>query len=79
LSERELSGEAWYNGTQNVCLCVAGAQKYVLYSYVVVDWWSVTQLGRERTRGSSIGWSVLPLTLSRTHSLYLFKFEQVVI
>jgi len=35
---------------QNVCLCVAGVQKYVLYSYVVVDWWSVMQLERERAR-----------------------------
>jgi len=35
---------------------------------VVVDWWSVMQLGRERTQGNSIGWSVLSLTSSCTHS-----------
>ena len=41
---------------------------YVLYSYVVVDWWSVMQLGRERARVTSTGWSVLRLTSNCTHS-----------
>ena len=35
---------------------------YVLYACVVVDWWSVMQLGRKRARGNSIGWSVLRFT-----------------
>jgi len=34
------------------------------------------QLGRERARGNSIGWSVLRLTSNCIHSFKLFKFEQ---
>jgi len=59
-----------------------GAERWSLRNgstYGIRTWWSVMQLGRERARGNSIGWWVLRLTSSCTHSFYLFKFEQVVI
>ena len=46
----------------------SGSTMYVLYSYVVVDWWSVMQLGRKRARGNSLVWSVLGLISICTHS-----------
>jgi len=42
---------------------------------VVVDSWSVMQLGRERARGNSIGWSVLRLTSSCTHRLFIHSLS----